>query len=194
MKLSQEQSEANRKAILGAAERLFRERGLGGVGVAELMEAAGFTHGGFYNHFASKQDLAAEACGDALHRANASLAGQLQNGRGDPWRRYLEQYLSPAHRDDPAEGCTLSALAADAGREGAGVQRSFAQGLAEAVEVLAAHLGRGGALTKAAARAQALQTWSEAIGALVLARAVARADPTLSAEVLAANRRKLLPR
>lgn len=191
MRVTRQQAEDNRRTILEAAGRSFRERGFDGVGVADLMKAAGFTHGGFYNHFASKDALAAEACADALGRANAALADELRAGEARPWKRYLTQYLSAEHRDDPAGGCTLAALAADAARSGAGVQTSFAAGIEQVIAILAAYLERTGE-KPAAARARAIQTWSEAIGGLVLARALAAADPGLSEEILDANRRALV--
>ena len=142
MRVTRQQAEDNRRTILEAAGRSFRERGFDGVGVADLMKAAGFTHGGFYNHFASKDALAAEACADALGRANAALADELRAGEARPWKRYLTQYLSAEHRDDPAGGCTLAALAADAARSGAGVQTSFAAGIEQVIAILAAYLER----------------------------------------------------
>jgi len=68
MKVSREQAAENRERIVQVAAKLFRERGFDGVGVADLMKAAGLTHGGFYGHFASKEDLAGEACGRAINR------------------------------------------------------------------------------------------------------------------------------
>jgi TetR/AcrR family transcriptional repressor of nem operon len=189
VKLTKEQAAENRRQILETAARLFRERGFDGVGVADLMKAAGFTHGGFYNHFASKEALAEEACGAALEGANGALAESLEGRRG-AFAAYLAQYLSPAHRDDPATGCTLAALSADAGRQGKDVQARFAAALEEVIELTAAELAPR---RTRAARAQALQLWSEAIGALVLSRAVVAADPALSDEILAAARDQLLP-
>jgi TetR/AcrR family transcriptional repressor of nem operon len=194
MRLTKEQAEANRERIVAAAGRLFREHGFDGVAVAELMAAAGFTHGGFYNHFASKDALAAEACAVELGRANDGLEAALATGRRASWRDYVAGYLSQAHRDDPASGCTLGALAADAGRQGAEVRARFAASVERVIAILAAYLERAGdgKVGPAAARARAVQLWSEVIGALVLARAVAGADAALSDEILAANRTQLL--
>ena len=193
MRLTRDESERNRQEILDAAEKLFRERGFDGVGVADLMKAAGFTHGGFYNHFASKEELEAEASGAAVARGNSELAKSLGKGRGDGWKRYISDYLSPGHRDDPAHGCTMAALAPDAARKGPEVQARFAEAIEAFVDILGAELARKAKRGKrpSAAREGALQILSEMIGALVLSRAVASADPGLSAEILAANRRKL---
>jgi TetR/AcrR family transcriptional repressor of nem operon len=194
MRLKKDDIERNRQEILDVAERLFRERGFDGVGVADLMKAAGFTHGGFYNHFASKDELAAEASAAAVARSNAAFAESLGKAGADGWKAYVRQYLSPGHRDDPGHGCTMAALAPDAARKGPGVQARFAKAIETFVDILTAFLGdkpKRGVLRRAAAREQALQMLSEMIGARVLSRAVAAADPELSKEILAASRRKL---
>jgi len=197
MKLTKEQTAENRRQILETAAKLFRERGIDGVGVSDLMAAAGFTHGGFYNHFPSKEALAGEACGAALERANRALAASLEAGKGKAWRDYLAEYLSPHHRDDPAHGCTLAALATDAGRQGKDVQARFAAAFEELVELTASEPQSRGekraARPRKAARAEAMRLWSQAIGAVVLARSVASADPALSDEILRATREQLLP-
>jgi TetR/AcrR family transcriptional repressor of nem operon len=197
MRLSKEQAARNRQAILDTAARLFRERGIDGVGVADLMKEAGFTHGGFYNHFPSKEALAAEACGLAFEAALSTLMETLarEKGRdGAALARYLDHYLSPEHRDDPGGGCPTAALAADAGRQGAPVQASYAAGIEALLEILVTHLPRLKSGRKAAeppaAREQALRTLSEMVGALVLSRAVAEANPVLSDEILETSRRR----
>lgn len=196
MRLTKEQAAQNRREILEAAGRLFRERGFDGVGVADLMKAAGFTHGGFYNHFPSKQALAAEMCAGAFERSNSKLAGELEQAPEEALKAFLEHYLSPEHRDDPAQGCTLAALAADTGRQPREVQERFAQGLEEVFALIAAHLPQAAPEPRAAAksspRERAIQLMSEAVGAVILARAVAEAHPSFSDEILEANRRKLI--
>jgi len=197
MRLTKEQAAENRREILEAAGRLFREHGFAGVAVADLMKAAGFTHGGFYNHFPSKQAIAAEACSTVIARSNAELAetlGQKTSGqKAKAWRQYLEGYLSIEHRDAPASGCAVAALATDAARQSKEVQTSFAEGIENGIEILAANLPKAKPDEgPAATRARAVRLWSEMVGALVLSRAVADADPELSEEILAASRRKPL--
>ena len=193
MRLTEEESERNRKQILEVAGRLFRQRGFDGVSVDDLMKAAGFTHGGFYNHFASKEELVAEASAAGTAQAKAALVESLSEPRRDAWERFVRSYLSTEHRGDPAGGCTLGALVADAARKRPAVQARFAEAVDEMVSALADHLAhkpsRGNRAR--AHRERALQMLSELVGALVLARAVAAADPALSDEVLAANRRGL---
>jgi TetR/AcrR family transcriptional repressor of nem operon len=193
MRLTQAESERNRRQILEGAGRLFRERGFDGVGVDGLMKGAGFTHGGFYNHFASKEELEAEASAAGIAQKSAELVEALSDPRRDAWKRYVRTYLSTEHRGDRAGGCTLGALAADAARKGPKVQARFVKAVEGMAGALADHLARKPSRDRRARarRERALQMLSELVGALVLARAVAAADPALSDEILAANRRGL---
>ena len=105
MKVSREQAALNRERIVDVAARLFREKGYDGIGVADLMKSAGLTHGGFYGHFASKEDLMIEACQHAL---NKSLEGWRAKVASDPQRALpaiIENYLTTRHRDQPGGGC-----------------------------------------------------------------------------------------
>ena len=138
MKVSKEKAAAHRAAIVDAAERLFRERGFDGVGVAEITKAAGLTHGGFYGHFASKEVLAAEACGEAFAKSRVRAA------RSTDLAGYIASYLSPRHRDRPEAGCPMPAYATEVARQGAVVQEQFVAGVDRFVEVVDAslpHLG-----------------------------------------------------
>jgi TetR/AcrR family transcriptional repressor of nem operon len=187
MRMSKAESEKNKQEILEAAGRLFRKRGFDGVGVAELMKAAGFTHGGFYNHFSGKDELEREAVKSALTRANG-IKDEIAAGK---WKEYVREYLTREHRDGPDTGCTLAALAPDAARKDAKLQGCFAHAIEEVVSALAEHIHKESALKKSRARGQAMQMLSELVGALVLSRAVASGDPELSAELLTASRQKL---
>ncbi|HEX4386478.1 MAG TPA: TetR/AcrR family transcriptional regulator, partial [Myxococcales bacterium] len=141
MRVTRQESEKNRQEILQVAEKLFRERGFDGVGVADLMKAAGFTHGGFYNHFSGKDELEREAVKCVFERSNADFKQQIEAGG---WKEHARDYLTPKHRDDPAGGCPLSALAPDAARKGPELQACFAQGIEEVVSDLSDHLEREG--------------------------------------------------
>src|SRR5258708_17154104 len=105
MRLTQAESERNRKQILEAAGRLFRERGFDGVGVDGLMKGAGFTHGGFYNHFASKEELEAEASAAGIAKTIAALVEAVSDPRKGAWGRFVRDYLCAEHRGGPAGGC-----------------------------------------------------------------------------------------
>jgi TetR/AcrR family transcriptional regulator, transcriptional repressor for nem operon len=113
MKVSREQAALNRERILEAAAQLFRERGFDGIGVADLMKQAGLTHGGFYGHFSSKEELIAEASARALTSTFALLSEQAERAAGDPLSAVASTYLSSRHRDDPGTGCLLAALGPD---------------------------------------------------------------------------------
>ena len=191
MRLRQEEVQENRRKIVDTAGRLFRERGFDGVGVAELMAAAGFTHGGFYNHFPSKEALATVASTEGLRRSKERLAADLEREGLPALRSYLEEYLSLRHRDHPDSGCTLSALSADAGRQGREVQASFARGLRETLLLISGVLGRRGRRKTESTRREAVRTFSEMVGAMVLSRAVKDGDPALSEEILASSRKAL---
>src|ERR1700761_1634953 len=111
MKVSKEQVAQNREALIGAAAQLFRERGIDGVGVAEICKHAGLTHGALYAQFPSKEALAAEALAEGAARANASMAAARQKGREPTLTDHLDAYLSRQHRDHLGGGCAMAASA-----------------------------------------------------------------------------------
>ncbi len=185
MKVSKEQMAENRERILDTAAQLFREKGFDGIGVADLMKSAGLTHGGFYGHFASKDDLMAQATERALGRLQSAWA-QLARGAAeqdqDPLAAVEAAYLSARHRDAPGHGCLLAALGSDAARQGPAVRQAVTEGVRQQVEGLATLVpGR----TKAAKRQRALADYASLVGAMVLARAVD--DAALSDEILQAT-------
>ena len=174
MRLTKRQAQENRARIIAAASKLFRERGFDGVGIADVMAEAGFSHGGFYNHFASKEALAAEATRAGVEVSSAELAAH------PAWLDFACKYLSPEHRDRAGEGCTIGALAADAARQGEEVQVPIAEALTSTAAALAKAMGQP--------EAEGLRLWSEVVGALILSRAVAKADLGLSNRILKATR------
>ena len=142
MKLTKEKAAENRQSIIETAGRLFRERGFDGVGVADLMKAAGFTHGGFYNHFPSKAALAAEAASLGMKRSTSKLLDTLMNEErpgSSGLAKHVEHYLSHEHRDDRAGGCTIASLASDAARGNRAIQAGFALGIDEELNTLASY-------------------------------------------------------
>ena len=159
MKVSREQAARNRERIVETAAQLFRERGFEGIGVADLMKEAGLTHGGFYGHFSSKEDLIAEASTRALMRSLAVLSKVAERAPGDPLSAVAEAYLTSRHRDNPGAGCLLAALGPDVSRQGPAVRRSVTDYVRGAVDLLATLVaGR----SKAARRQKAISTqhWS----------------------------------
>jgi TetR/AcrR family transcriptional repressor of nem operon len=184
MRVTREQAASNRQKILDVAARLFRQHGFDGIGVADIMKGAGLTHGGFYGHFASKDDLAAESCARVL--AKPGWAQKLTGTPRPSLGAFVRAYLSPRHRDDPGQGCLLAALGSDIVRQPREVRRAFTEGLRSRIDALRKLMpGR----SSAARRERALATMAGLVGALTLSRAVD--DPELSNEILEAAARTL---
>jgi len=191
MRQTQEQTAKNRAAIIEAASKAFRTRGVDGTGLADLMKEAGFTHGGFYNHFASKEELAAEACRAAFEGTLSGL-GSVKSQPTEALLGLLETYLSIGHRDAADGGCPTSALVVDAARQGPLLRQAFAAGTQAFIRDLTAQLIACEASADAAeARQRAIGLMSGIVGAMLLARARAGAEPELSDEILAAGRQRL---
>ena len=191
MGVSREQAAENRRAIVAAAARLFRERGVEAVGLSELMKHAGFTQGGFYNHFESKGDLVAEVVASAIAEGIAEFAKLARTPVHESTtalRRYINWYLSQAHRDDIDQGCPVTGFAGDAPRLGAEAQSHFAGGLDDLITILAGLIAESGSLAatgeRRTLRGRAISLFCELLGALVLSRSVALAAPALSNEIL----------
>jgi TetR/AcrR family transcriptional repressor of nem operon len=177
VRVTREQAAANRGRIVDVAGTLFRQHGFNGIGVADIMKAAGLTHGGFYGHFPSKEELAAEACAAVL--MEPAWAERLAGSPHPTLKAVVRKYLTPRHRNDPAHGCLLAALGSDVARQPRSVRRAFTEGVKARVDALRALLpGR----SDAARRKKAVATLAGIVGALILSRAVD--DPTLSEEIL----------
>jgi TetR/AcrR family transcriptional repressor of nem operon len=174
MKVSREQMAENRQRILDVASRLFREKGFDAVSVSEVMKAAGLTHGGFYGHFNSKDDLVAETVGYVL--SNDAVGGK-------DFRAYLDVYLSPRHRDNAADGCPTAGLAADIRHQTPAVRAAMTAGLRSQIE---RGINALSGIDAANRRRAAIGTWAAMVGAVILARAID--DTTLSDEVLEQTR------
>ena len=115
MKVTREQAAKNRAHVVEVAGAEFRRHGFDGIGVADLMQAAGLTHGGFYNNFASKDALAAEAVTRVFAETTEHLR-QIACAADDPFAATVRYYLSPEHRDAVETGCAIAALSQDAAR------------------------------------------------------------------------------
>ena len=183
MRVSKEKAAENRARILAEAARLFRERGLSGVGVDALTEAAGLTHGSLYSQFGSKDRLTAEALAHALAHGRLTRPPEAaEAGPEGPLAAIVGRYLSPSHRDAPGQGCALAAVGCEIPRHGPAVRRIFTEGLRTRMDRLAALLpGR----RRVAREDQALSILATLVGALILARAVD--DPELSDRILTAS-------
>jgi TetR/AcrR family transcriptional repressor of nem operon len=179
MKVSREQAARNRDRILEVAAQLFREHGFEGVGVADLMKAAGLTHGGFYGHFSSKEDLMAQACARVIERSHEIWSKRAETAPYDPLSSIARGYLSTRHRDDPGSGCVVAALGAEAARHGPGVRRALTEGLRSSFELLTRLVPGKSAEAR---RRKAISAYASWVGAMIMARAVD--DRALSREIL----------
>jgi len=158
-----------RDRLLKEAAKAIRSKGPHRIGVAEVMGRAGLTHGGFYAHFKSKDELVTAALGQALEEARGRIEVDTQNrSAAEGVTMVIDRYLSAEHRDARTHGCALTFLSADIPRLPLASRQRFAAGVANLVEDLAGHLGR---LRRADPEAEASSMLSELFGALSLARA-----------------------
>jgi TetR/AcrR family transcriptional repressor of nem operon len=174
MRYPAEETAAKHERIVKEASRLFRERGFENVTVGEVMKAAGLTHGAFYAHFASKEDLEAAA---VAYGQKVSLERVQRNKTMRTKGSYGDRYLSPRHRDNPGDGCTMAALGQEVARSAPELKVAFEQGLEEIL------------LAEAGDRKEAIFRTAAMLGGVVLARAVH--DPRLSDEILKSVRQEL---
>jgi TetR/AcrR family transcriptional regulator, transcriptional repressor for nem operon len=168
--------DATRNRILKTASRRFRKEGLERAGIAELMKAAGLTHGGFYFHFASKEDLVREAINDAFDQSSVRYARRAQRGQLEA---IVRGYLMPCRRDKPESGCAAAALIAEIARHPISTRRAFMAKLDHLLELIGAQLPSGDATTR---RRSAIGIFAVMMGTLQLARV--EANPARSKEIL----------
>jgi len=184
MRYPASQTAEKHEKILEEAARAFRERGFDGAGVAEIMKAAGLTHGAFYAHFASKEELEAEAVERGFAQLDNRFSALMANAR-DPKRAFLDSYLSAAHRDHPGLGCVIAALGPEIARDSA-ARKPFTRRVKYIIERMA---GGFRWKRKGDGRRNSIHLLSAAVGAVTLARAVD--DPRLSDEILESVRDSL---
>jgi len=173
MRPTKEQAKENRQRILDTAARLFRENGIHAVGVDAVMKGAGLTHGGFYGHFKSKSDLTEQALAHVMQESLKTEAQALS------LEDFARLYLSPAHRDQPGDGCAVAALGPELARlpenERDAVTDYIRARIGQMKELQAANGDRPD-------RAKAIADLASLVGALIMARAVN--EPALSEEIL----------
>jgi TetR/AcrR family transcriptional repressor of nem operon len=172
MKISRDRLADNKRRILDAAAGLMRERGCDGVSVSDITKAAGLTHGAFYNHFESKDDLV------------ANVFAHVLSPEGSPGAKldldtFAQRYLSLEHRDDQAGGCIFSALGCEAARASPATRAVITKAVKAQIERFS--LTAPGDTVEERRRI-AITHWAAMIGAMVLARAVD--DDALSEELL----------
>lgn len=183
MRMSKEAAAASRVRIVTAASRLLRERGIEATSIADVMAAAGMTHGGFYKHFRSKDDLVSAAIGSAFASHAARFA--QRSGASGPQaalKAYVAEYLSAEHVAHPGLGCPAAALGSDVGRAATRAASAFSRGVEALVEHVAAAAPAGTGAPEA--RAAAIRRLAMMVGAVVVARGVG--EGSLRNEMLAA--------
>ncbi|MFI7669562.1 TetR/AcrR family transcriptional regulator [Nocardia sp. NPDC049526] len=167
MRYGSEHKEATRRRIIEAAGRRFKRSGIDGSGVATLMKDAGLTNGAFYAHFASKDDLVANAVADQLREQRASIGAQVRDRAG--LEQFVRWYLSPDHRDSRADGCPSAALLDEIGRCSDATRRVYTDGVLVVIDDIAALLSPD---DPGSARVSVLGVFAMMAGTLQLSRAV----------------------
>lgn len=179
MGYSKAQKAKTHERIVKLASKRLREKGLAGIGIAELMQEAGLTVGGFYKHFDSRDNLVAEAVNSAFGGWKRRVEAAKSGGPPLSYERLIDEYLNVAHRDNPGTGCAFSALAPEIARSDKRTRALTSEQVQNDIQLLA---GLRPAKDKGAARSRAILTFSALVGAMALARAVS--DETLSHEIL----------
>lgn len=169
MRVSREKFAENRENILGVAGVLFREKGFDGVGVAEIMKAAGLTHGGFYGHFESKEDLALEVSRALIERVKNRWNEIIAGAPDGPLDALLNHYLSRCSVDDPGGSCVFASLVQEVSRSRGAVRAAFNDGLSALGDILSSIVSGE---TEQQRRDKGFATLSSMMGAVILARAV----------------------
>ncbi len=180
MRKSREEAAQTRRRIVEAASCEFRKNGIVATGLNDLMKAAGLTHGGFYKHFESKDQLVAEACTTRWTWTIARMGMEAQ----PTINAAVAAYLSTRHRDDPASGCPLAAIGSELARTDTKTREAATEGFVRLVDILA------GKAATADARRRALVAAATMIGAVTMSRMVT--DPELSAEILREAEKSLM--
>jgi TetR/AcrR family transcriptional repressor of nem operon len=173
VRITENQAEKNRQRVVAKASKLFRESGFDGISVSDLMKAAGFTHGGFYNHFESKDELAGEALDYAFRQMD-----ELREGM-PTLDEFITSYLSEEARNAPGSTCPAAALAGEVARHSDDIKSVFAEGVERMIVSIADLLPKA-----PSSRDEAVDVVCRMLGALVLARAMP-ASSSLGRELLA---------
>lgn len=192
MRRSRKEAAETRQHIIETAATEFRGNGIDGIGLAGLMAAAGLTHGGFYKHFESKEQIVEEALTLAIESMAERMAGTAKRtSSASPGNRGLQAiisaYLSVDHRDEAAQGCPFVALGSELTRGSDSVREATTTGFLKVVDLIADQLD---GMSPAAARKEALWIFSAMVGAVTMARIVT--DPEISASILRETRKHLV--
>ena len=180
MRYEKGHKESTRRRIIETAAARFRKDGIEAVGLADLMAEAGLTHGGFYSHFSSKEDLVKAAMEEASCNSIHNFNRRMEEGGLEAW---IRTYLRTAHRDHPERGCAAAALASELARHPKATRKVFTENLAKVTTAIESHLPAS--LSPALKRKTATGVFATLIGAMQMARVAD--DPALSDEILEAG-------
>ena len=189
MRHSKAEKTKTHKRIVALASRRFREQGLAGIGIADLMKEAGLTVGGFYKHFTSRDALVTEAVGSALELWKNQVDAAASGGPSVSYESLVDEYLSDTHRNHPGAGCPVGALAADLARSDKRTRALVSRKIRDNIELLTTLIRNTNKMDDGRARAQAVLAYCALVGAIGIARAVS--DEQLSNEILKTVARRL---
>ena len=182
MRHSKAEKAKTHKRIVAIASRRFREEGLAGIGIADLMKEAGLTVGGFYKHFHSRDALVAEAVGRALELWKRQVDAAGSGGPPVTYESLVDDYLSETHRDHPGAGCPIGALAGDLARCDKRTRALVSRKIRDNIQLLATLIRNKNQADEGGVRSQAVLTYCTLVGAIGMSRAVS--DKQLSREIL----------
>lgn len=189
MRHSKAEKANTHERIVAIASKRFREEGLAGIGIADLMKEAGLTVGGFYKHFHSRDALVAEAVGSALELWKRQMDAAASGGPQVTYESLIDEYLSEAHRNHPGTGCPVGALAGDLARSDKRTRALVTRKIRDNIDLLATLIRNTNRTDRGSARSQAVLTYCALVGAIGMARAVS--DEELSRELLKSVARRL---
>jgi TetR/AcrR family transcriptional regulator, transcriptional repressor for nem operon len=179
MKVSKEVMAEHKEQIIAAAARRYRERGFDGISVADLMKEVGLTHGGFYRHFSSKEELIALSALRAVSETITEWRKIADDATGDRLEAVVHYYLSLRHHDHPETGCLAAALGCELSRLPSSLKDAVTDGERQMVDFLS---GIAPGKTKALRRKQAIVAFASMVGGMTLARMTS--DRELRQEIL----------
>ena len=182
MRHSRTEKAKTHERIVAIASKKFREDGLAGIGIADLMKEVGLTVGGFYKHFKSRDALVAEAIGFVMEMWKDRIDAAAAGGPRFTYESLVDDYLSEAHRNHPGTGCPVGALAGDLARSDKRTRAVATRKIRDNIELLATLIRDTPKMDKDTAKSRAVMTYCAMVGAISMARAVS--DKELSREIL----------
>lgn len=178
MRKSRLETAETRRRIVEVAAGEFNAKGIHATGLADVMASAGLSHGGFYRHFDSKDQLVAEACEVGFSGIIGALEAATDGRNGaEGFKAVVHAYMSTAHRDTPERGCPLAGMGSELARADETTRATATRGFDELVEMLAKRIGTP---DEAVDRSRAAFALAAMIGTLTISRIIADSDASAS--------------